>query len=373
VVIDDARSYFASAPKHSFDVIVFGLLDSHTTTAMTNSRLDHYVYTRESLQRARQLLKPGGIMVLSFEAQKPYIADRMAAALRQVYDGQQPLCFRVPNSAAGWGGVLFVTGDLDRVQRQLNANPRLHAAVEHWQQENPVPLTYTTAIATDDWPYIYLEKAHVPLLYYCLGAMLIVLLGLGLWRMRLTRLGSDWGRPHWHFFFLGAAFMLLETQNISKAAVVLGNTWWVNAVIISSILSLILGANLIAACWPKLPLVAVYVLLVGTCLALYCVDISQFAFLPYGARAVLVGVVTSLPMLFSGIVFIRSFAVVDGKDRALAANLIGALVGGLLQSVTFVTGIQALLLIVAGLYLAAVLTRPRTEAARVGYVYAEAA
>jgi hypothetical protein len=41
VVNDDARSYFAAAPEKSFDVIAFGLLDSHTTTAMTNARLDH--------------------------------------------------------------------------------------------------------------------------------------------------------------------------------------------------------------------------------------------------------------------------------------------------------------------------------------------
>ena len=74
------------------------------------------------------------------------------------------------------------------------------------------------------------------------------------------------------------------------------------------------------------------------------------------------GGLTSLPMLFSGIVFIRSFTAVAEKDQALGANLIGALVGGLLQSVTFVVGIRALLLIVAALYLAAVLTRPRALA-----------
>ena len=45
VVNDDARSYFATCTE-KFDVIAFGLLDSHTTTAMTNARLDHYVYTR---------------------------------------------------------------------------------------------------------------------------------------------------------------------------------------------------------------------------------------------------------------------------------------------------------------------------------------
>ena len=64
-------------------------------------------------------------------------------------------------------------------------------------------------------------------------------------------------------------------------------------------------------------------------------------------------------MVFSGIVFIRSFAVVPGKGEALGANLIGALVGALLQSVTFVIGVKALLLIVAGFYFLSLLTRPK--------------
>jgi spermidine synthase len=46
IVNDDARSFFATNTE-KYDVISFGLLDSHTTTAMTNARLDHYVYTKE--------------------------------------------------------------------------------------------------------------------------------------------------------------------------------------------------------------------------------------------------------------------------------------------------------------------------------------
>jgi hypothetical protein len=156
--------------------------------------------------------------------------------------------------------------------------------------------------------------------------------------------------------------MLLEVQNISKAAVVLGNTWVVNAVIISGVMIMILLANLVAAKFPKLPLPPVYALLVLSCIGLYFLDLSRFAFLPYATKAVVVGLLTSLPMLFSGIVFIRSYAIAERKDATLGANMIGALVGGLLQSVTFVIGIKALLLIVATLYLAAVLSRPKREA-----------
>jgi hypothetical protein len=44
---------------------------------------------------------------------------------------------------------------------------------------------------------------------------------------------------------------------------------------------------------------------------------------------------------------------------SLGANLIGALVGALLQSITFLTGIKALLLIITGLYFLAMLFDPR--------------
>jgi hypothetical protein len=63
-------------------------------------------------------------------------------------------------------------------------------------------------------------------------------------------------------------------------------------------------------------------------------------------------------MLFSGIAFVRSFAVASDKSNALGANLIGALVGALLQSITFIVGIKALLLVVAGFYLLSLLTAP---------------
>ncbi len=167
-----------------------------------------------------------------------------------------------------------------------------------------------------------------------------------------------WQRSHWHFFFLGAGFLLLEVQNISKASVALGNTWLVNAVIVSGVLAMILLANLIAARFSRMSLIPAYASLFAICLILYFVDLSRFAFLPYVTKAIIEGSFTTLPMVFSGIVFVRSFATVTKKDEALGANLIGALVGALLQSIAFITGIKALLLIVLGFYVLALLTKP---------------
>jgi hypothetical protein len=117
-------------------------------------------------------------------------------------------------------------------------------------------------------------------------------------------------------------------------------------------------ANWLAYKFPKIQVQFIYFALIVTCLILYFVDLAEFAFLPYMAKALVVGSLTTLPMLFSGIIFIRSFAIVEWRNEALGANLVGALVGALLQSVTFVTGIKALLLIVVGFYLLSMLTMP---------------
>jgi hypothetical protein len=132
----------------------------------------------------------------------------------------------------------------------------------------------------------------------------------------------------------------------------------VNAVIISSVLSVALIANWIAYKFPKIPIVPVYGLLIGTAVGLYFTDLARFGFLPYPTKALIVGTLTSLPMLFSGIIFVRSFAVAKDKSNALGANLIGSLVGALLQSITFIIGIKALLLIVAGFYCFSLFTAP---------------
>jgi hypothetical protein len=358
VVTDDARSFFATTDQ-KYDVIVFGLLDSHTTTVMTNARLDHYVYTRESLEHARDLLTDGGMICLTFAIQRAFIADRIGVQLRELFD-QEPIVFQADANAYGWGGAIFVAGDVETAKSRINGNERFARLVAQWRSELPLPFTWSTTVTTDDWPYIYLEKPTLPPLYLLLAGLTLILV-VYLQRVAKVQAPLDvrrWRRSDWHFAFLGAAFLLLEVQNISKSYVVLGSTWMVNAVIISGVLAMILLANLIAAKWPAIPLTPVYVLLCGTALGLYFLDLAQFAFLPYALKAVIVGGLTTLPMLFSGIVFIKVFAITPSKHVALGANLIGALAGAMLQSLSFLFGIKALLLLVFGFYVLAMMTKP---------------
>ena len=120
--------------------------------------------------------------------------------------------------------------------------------------------------------------------------------------------------------------------------------------IISGVLVMVLLANFLTPRLAAVPTAAVYGVLLATIAALYATDLAWFGFLPYAAKAVVVGGITTLPMMFSGVIFARSFSATPAKDRALGANLLGALVGAMLQTLSFVIGLKALLGIVAFFY-----------------------
>jgi len=66
-------------------------------------------------------------------------------------------------------------------------------------------------------------------------------------------------------------------------------------------------------------------------------------------------------VVFAGIIFIRSFAQAAFTSDALGSNLFGALVGGLLESLSFWFGMKSLIVLALGLYLgSAVALRARS-------------
>jgi hypothetical protein len=59
-----------------------------------------------------------------------------------------------------------------------------------------------------------------------------------------------------------------------------------------------------------------------------------------------------LPVFFAGTIFIRSFAKIGFSADALGSNLLGAMIGGMLESASLWTGIRSLALLAAVLYAA---------------------
>jgi len=88
VVINDARN-FLRQDHEKYDMIVFGLLDSHTGfSGYSNVRVDNYVYTEESFRDARRLLKPDGILYLSWRVTDGADQRDPVGRLYTAFDGE---------------------------------------------------------------------------------------------------------------------------------------------------------------------------------------------------------------------------------------------------------------------------------------------
>ena len=340
VVNDDARSYVENT-NDRFDLIVFSLLDSHTTSSYyTNVRIDNYVYTREAINASRRLLKPGGVFVIKFEVTTPWIAGRLHLLLSQAF-GRSPIQLE---SEEGYstGGRFFVTGAQDRMAHAL-ADPILGKFIE---QHSHVPMESAVA-TTDDWPYFYQKSPGLPLSVIVIsGALMFLCVFL------LRDMGTSIRSLHWHFFFLGAGFLLLEAQIISKMALLFGTTWLVNSIVIAGLLILILLANAMVGLKPLFPAKLAYIGLLVTLAIAYLVPIRSIFFVSVFTRTWVAMLVLCLPVFFAGIVFIRSFRESGFSSNAFASNLLGAMVGGISESASLWTGIRSLALLAAVLYVA---------------------
>ena len=350
MVLNDARAYFKQATG-GYDVVWFGWLDSHTLgSSYNNLRLDHYVYTRESIEEARRLLAPDGIVILSFGSERWWIADRLARVVREVF-GHDPIAYsvpEVPRQCGGGGNLTLVCGN-----KPLRVDDVADASLREFIRSHEQHLPGTTRVTTDDWPYLYLQHAKIPKLH--LLVTLAIPAGFWLARRRVLDLNP---KLDWHFFALGAAFLLLEVQTVSRATLLFGMTWIVNAIVISAVLVMILLSNLVAWRWPRLPQGAIIAGLALTVALLALVPLDWFNTLTGITKLIAASAFLTAPVFFAGLIFIQSFAICTDKARALGSNLIGALVGGLLESLSFVTGIRALVILVGLFYLAVILRRP---------------
>ena len=342
-VRDDARSYVQNS-NDRFDLIVFSLLDSHTTSShFTNIRIDNYVYTLEAIQATKRLLRPDGIFVVKFQVDTPWIAGRLHGLLQTVF-GRPPIQIQSESSDAFYttGGRFFITGS-ERRLAQASSDPQLAGYLAHHGGLTMSPARLTT----DDWPYFYQHEPGLPTSVIVISVALVLLC----WAL-LRDTGVAMRSLRWHFFFLGAGFLLLEAQIISKMALLFGTTWVVNSIVIAGLLALIVAANIVAEFSPRMPVNLAYTGLFVTLLISYCIPLDKFFFTSLWLRAFTATLVLCLPVFFAGIVFIRSFAREGFRGEALGSNLLGAMIGGMLESLSLWTGIRSLLAIAALLYLA---------------------
>jgi hypothetical protein len=203
-------------------------------------------------------------------------------------------------------------------------------------------------LPTDDWPYVFFRAKRLPLPYLVLLGLLVAIAILPL---RLAY--QDLFRVHWGFFFLGAAFLLLETSAVVRVALVAGTTWVVNSVVFAGVLVFILLANWIASTG-KVQKPDVLFALLGLSLMLsYAFPFSSLLGLPNGAAISIAALVLTVPILFAGIIFSMYFRTAPVPSRALGSNVFGAVLGGLAEYLSMLTGNRSMALLALGLYAAA--------------------
>jgi len=339
VHVTDARS-FLKRTSGQYDLILFGLLDSHSQfTDYANMRIDNFVYTEQSFREARSHLGPNGVMAVKFQVDRPWLAVRIAEMLRDTF-GKPPLVF-LAESHYTVSATCFVISAGNRVEEALAADPRLAQFVETKAvrlDETPVPVT------TDDWPYLYQQGRRIPRTFYAVG-VLVILIAIGLY----LEIGDARKTPSLFFFSMGAGFLLLETQVISRLALFFGTIWQVNGIVISALLIALLIANWIVERRAQTPSpVWTWIgLIVGLAFAYW------FPFDRIGSPT-LGGVVAvfvfSVPVMFAGILFSSEFQMTASPSAALGANMLGAVAGGLLENLSLLFGMHPLLLVAIAIY-----------------------
>ena len=168
-----------------------------------------------------------------------------------------------------------------------------------------------------------------------------------------------WMRPYSDLFFMGAAFLLLETRYVTGFALLFGSTWLVNAMVFTGVLVAVLCAVETSRELRLRSLTPLYVLLAVTLAVAYAVPLSTLLALDAPVRLVAAVALAFAPIFVANLIFAARFADTSGSTAAFGANLLGALLGGTLEYGSLLVGYRALLLLAAALYLLAFVLKPQ--------------
>ncbi len=351
----DGRVFLRNTTE-KFDLIIFALPDSLTlTSSIANLRLESFLFTENSLAAARAALAPDGVLVLYNYYREPWLIEKLAGMVSRTFAQDS---FVSTYGGHGRGAVIVNGPRLREVPRDQFGSYRENAAA---QESTPLRVTGEGFMsgarlqpATDDWPFVYLPRKSFPAIYLQ-GLLSIAAISLAaLWWIapRQTLRCFDC-----HMFFLGVAFALLEVKALTTFALLFGSTWNVNSLVFFAILTSVLIAVLVNARFRIRRVWIFYALLFATLVANLAVR-PETLLLPNALlRYLVASCLAFAPVFLANVIFSHSFRDTEQADVAFASNLLGIMLGGMLEYLSMLLGYHMLLLFVIAFYLLAMLLR----------------
>lgn len=335
----DGRNHLANSTKQ-YDLIIFGLPDSLVLASnMGSVRLESYLFTRESFEGVKEHLKPDGLFVLYNYYRFDWLIEKLATMLTEVF-GDAPIVHRYADPQ--FTQLAFAT---------LFAGPRA-AELDSSGPGFSVISPGGFEAATDDWPFLYMQEPSLPTAY---GVTLALIVAFSVAYILLLAPQRRLGQGDWAFFFMGAAFLLLETRSITRFLLLFGSTWIVNALVFFAILVAVLIANWLAARFKFRRLWVLGALLVAALAANYLLPINALLIGGATARYVLSSALLFSPIFFANLIYSSLFREARLASSAYGANLLGAMVGGTAEYVALLMGYSFLIVIAGAFYLVAFL------------------
>lgn len=353
VYVEDGRTFLRNT-TNKYDLIIYALPDSVTlTSAYSSLRLESFLLTQNSIAEASRLLTDDGALVLYNYYRQDWLIHKLAGMVESVF--QSPP-FVTTYGDAGRAAIFIAGPRLADLPEQLKTEyseeqidivpgqgfylPVIGQGLMHGEQSQH--------LATDDWPFVYLPFRSIPSLYT--GALAMVF-GIALVMLVLVAPRTTLRRFDWHFFFLGAAFMLLETRSLVTFALLFGSTWMVNSLVFFAILASVLFAILFNARFKVQRVWPLYVLLFTILIINFVIPQQVLLSIPSPVlRYTLASLLTFLPIFLANIVFSRSFRDTEQADISFGSNLIGSMAGGVFEYMALASGYQSLLILVIAFY-----------------------
>jgi sugar phosphate permease len=158
---------------------------------------------------------------------------------------------------------------------------------------------------------------------------------------------------------------LLESKSIINYALLFGTTWFVNALVFMGILfTVYLSIEWTASARRVHPRLLI-VLLFASLLLSWLLPNSWLLSLPALVRFGLETVLVFTPIFIANVMFAERFRHTASSVEAFGVNLIGAVLGGILEYCALIVGYHSLLILIAVLYLIAILLMRQRMPARI--------